>query len=102
MIFYIMPENKVADETHRISKRRGNGLLRREIWVDEAGRITRYNLAYINFSVHRGDNGRVLGYDNGHDGHHRHYLGRVTPFEFLSFEELEARFESEWLDITRG
>jgi len=38
---------KVVDETHEISKRRGNGKLRREIWVDAEGRVVRFNLAYI-------------------------------------------------------
>jgi hypothetical protein len=96
-----MPEEKVADETHRISKRRGNGLLRREIWMDENGEVTRYNLAYINLALYRGDNGRVLGYDNSHGGHHRHHLGLVVGFDYSSFDELEARFEREWLAIHR-
>lgn len=57
------------------------------MWVDEAtGRITRYNLAYINHKLYAGDNGSVVGYDNAHDGHHRHYFGVVEPIEFVSFE----------------
>jgi len=46
-----MPEarpDKIVDETHEISRRRGNGKLRREIWVDAGGRIVRFNLAFIN------------------------------------------------------
>lgn len=42
-------------------------------------------------------NGRVIGYDNAHDGHHRHYFGRVFPVEFVSFADAERRYEQEWL-----
>jgi len=44
-----MSETKVPDEMHKISRKRGNGVLRREIWIDNLGIVTRYNLAYINF-----------------------------------------------------
>lgn len=100
MIFYVMAERKIVDETHKISDKRGNGKLRREIWVDEAtGRVCRYNLAYINHALHQGDNGRVIGYDNAHDGHHRHYFGAVEPVEFVTFEDVEERFERDWLAL---
>ncbi len=89
---------KIVDETHKISEKRGNGMLRREIWVDKVtSRVTRYNLAYINHSLHAGDNGRVVGYDNAHDGHHWHYLGDVEPMDFVSFDDVEARFEQDWI-----
>ena len=51
---------KVVDETHEISRRRGNGKLRREIWADAGGEVVRFNLTFINREIHRGDNGRVL------------------------------------------
>lgn len=95
-----MPEIKTIDETHTISDRRGNGKLRREVWVNKAtGRVTRYNLAYINHKLFAGDNGRVVGYDNAHDGHHRHYFGVVEPVEFVSFEDVEERFEEDWISL---
>lgn len=100
MIYLIMSETKIIDESHKISDQRGNGKLRREIWVDDAtGKVTRYNLAYINHSLHAGDNGRVLGYDNAHDGHHRHYFGVVEPIDFVSFEDVEDRFEQDWIAL---
>ena len=92
-----MPDRKIIDETHKIPDKRGTGLLRRELWVDKNGKITRYNLAYINYKVHCADNGRVVGYDNQHGYHHRHYFGRVEPIDFVSFEEVEKRFEHDWL-----
>lgn len=94
-----MPERKIIDETFAISRKRGNGILRREVWVDREGRVVRYNLAYINHTIHAGDNGRVVGYDNAHGFHHRHFLGKVVEVNFESFEDIEARFESDWLAI---
>lgn len=91
-----MAVRKIVDDTHKISDKRGNGQLRREVWVDERGRVTHYNLAYINHRLHQGDNGRVVGYDNAHDGHHRHYFSVVEPIPFTSFEDVEARFEYDW------
>ena len=52
-----------VDESFRLHKTKGNGILRRQIWVNLKGEVTRYNLAYINHNLHAGDNGRVLGYD---------------------------------------
>jgi hypothetical protein len=94
-----MAEKKVIDETFTISRKRGNGLLRREVWVDRQGQVVRYNLAYINHALHSGDNGRVVGYDNAHGFHHRHYLGSVKDVVFVSFEDIEARFEQDWLTL---
>ena len=92
-----MSDRKIIDETHKIPGKRGNGLLRRELWVDKNGKVTRYNLAYINHKLHLADNGRVVGYDNQHGYHHRHYFGRVEPIDFVSFEDIEKRFEHDWL-----
>ena len=58
-----MADTKVIDEVHHISRKHGNGQLRREVWVGAGGRVTRYNLAYISHALHSGDNGRVVGYD---------------------------------------
>ena len=95
-----MADVKIIDGSHKISDKRGNGKLRREVWVDEvADKVIRHNLAYINHSIHAGDNGRVVGYDNAHDGNHRHYFGVVEPIEFFSFEDIEARFEQDWIAL---
>lgn len=99
MISCVMPDAKIYDESHTISEKRGNGRLRREVWVDGRGRVTRYNLAYINHDLHPGDNGRVVGYDNAHGYHHRHYFGAVEPIDFVSFEDVEERFEQDWIAL---
>lgn len=41
----------------------------------------------------------MVGYDNAHDGHHRHYFGVAEPIDFVSFEEVEDRFEQGWLTL---
>ncbi len=86
----------------------GGGLLSYEVWgYQENGKtvVTRYNLAYINHSLCNIDNGRVLGFDNAHDYHHRHFMGEVTEVAFNSYEETLERFQQEWMEIvkkTRG
>ena len=95
-----MAEKKIHQETHVISKKRGNGILSREVWVDlKTGQVTRYSLAYINHRICGLDNGRVLGYDNAHGYHHRHFMGTVEPIDFSSYVEIEERFEREWLKL---
>ena len=92
---------KVLDVSTRLAKKRGNGILRREVWVDVKGKVVRYNLAYINHDLFQGDNGRVVGYDNAHGVHHRHYKGKVENVPFQSFEEIEERFEADWTVFSR-
>lgn len=99
MIVFIMPDKKIIDDTHTIAEKRGNGKLRREVWVDVHGRVTRYNLAYINHHLYQQDNGRVVGYDNAHDGHHRHFMGVIEPINFTTFDEIEACFERDWTSL---
>jgi hypothetical protein len=94
-----MADRKWIDEAFKISAKRGNGSLRREVWVDRQGRVTRYNLAYINHRLHAGDNGRVIGYDNAHGYHHRHVFGQVEAVQFTGFEDIEARFEQDWIAL---
>jgi len=96
-----MAERKLADDSFSLSEKRGNGILRREIWVSGRGEVVRYNLAYIHHGIHQGDNGRVVGYDNAHGVHHRHYMGQVTPFDFVSFADVEERFEKDWTAFRR-
>ena len=88
---------KIHDETNVLSRKKGNGVLRREVWVDEKGKVTRYNLAYINAKEFAEDNGRIVGYDNAHDYHHRHYYGKVHKVKFVNFQQIEESFE---IDVT--
>ncbi len=92
-----MPEIKIIDKSFSVSRKRGNGTLRYEVWEID-GAVSRYNLAYINHLIYVGDNGRVLGYDNKH-GHHRHFMGAVDPVDTDCYEAIEQRFEQEWVVI---
>jgi len=97
-----MADEKVEDEIFTIPSKRGNGQLRREVWKDKAtGRVTRYNLSYINHALSAVDNGRVIGYDNAHHGHHRHCFGVVEPIEFVSFDDIVDRFNQDWIAFTK-
>jgi hypothetical protein len=94
-----MADKKIIDESHVISTKKGNGILRREVWVNDLGVVTRYSLAYINLRLFHGDNGRVIGFDNAHDFHHRHYFGTVEAVVFTNFIETEILFEQAWLAL---
>ena len=95
-------ETLLEQERFELKPKSGGGLLSYEVWgYMEQGQtvVTRYNLAYINHVIFRGDNGRVLGFDNAHDYHHRHYMGKIEAVEFVSFTTTQERFQQEWLDI---
>jgi len=50
---------------------------------------------------HAGDNGRLVGYDNQHGHHHRHYFGAVAAIEFTSFDDIEDQFQTDWAALRR-
>ena len=71
-------------ERFKLKSKQGGGLLQYEVrgyYEKGSTVITRYNLAYINHNLFQSDNGRVLGFDNAHDFHHRHFWGQVEPVE---------------------
>lgn len=86
---------KVVDETTEVRCLLGDGLIREEVWQDAQGLIVKYNLAFINHSLFSKDNGRVLGYDNKHGHHHRHFAGAEERFTFRGYERLLHRFLNE-------
>jgi hypothetical protein len=57
--------------------------------------VVKYSLAYINPRICGVDKGRLLGYDNTHRYHHRHFMGKVENIEFHSYEALLTRFKRE-------
>jgi len=80
---------------------KGGGVVRVERWRDpKTGAVVKYNMAYVNFGIHSGDNGRVLGFDNSHPYpgfptlHHYHWMGSVYHHgKFLSFDQTLDLFE---------
>lgn len=89
----------IIDEQHTIPRRSGNGVLRYFVTVDAQGKLLRYNLAYINSQIYGLDNGRVIGYDNDHDYHHRHCLGVMEPVTFTGYQSILEHFENEWREF---
>lgn len=97
-------ETLLEQERFELRPKSGDGVLSYDVWgykVKGKAIVTRYNLAYINHAIYRGDNGRVLGFDNAHDYHHRHYMGVVEPVEYVSYETTLERFQTEWQEIIR-
>jgi len=92
----VKKDSLIRDETLKISRKNGNGSLIRRVWQDDKGNVTKYSLAYINFKLYTGDNGRVLGYDNAHGYHHKHFMGNEENINFTSFEKIEETFEKEY------
>lgn len=101
----VSKEILLEQERFELKPKSGGGILSYEVWgYQTQGKtvVTRYNLAYINHAIHRGDNGRVLGIDNAHGYHHRHCMGKVEAVEFESYESTLERFQQEWLTIVKS
>ena len=86
---------KTINETVVLGRPRKGAKLKEEVWQTDAGEVVRYSLAYINPLICAVDNGRVLGYDNSHEYHHRHFLGTVEPIDFNNYKALSERFQAE-------
>lgn len=87
-------------EVHRLKGKRKGATLKEQIWFED-GQVIAYSLAYVNLRVFPRDNGRVLGYDNSHGYHHRHFMGKVEPIEFTSYEALAECFIEEVHELWR-
>ncbi len=76
------------DEAILLKRPRRGARLREEVWQKQDGQVTKYNLAYVNHVVCQTDNGRVLGYDNSHGLHHRHFMGKVETIKFQDYRPI--------------
>lgn len=86
---------KVVDEQFIVPVEKGGGIIKFEAWEYE-DKIVKYSMAYINKSIFAEDNGRVIGYDNAHDYHHKHFFGEILEIDdFASYQELVIRFKEE-------
>ena len=92
---------KVVDETTILGRPRRGAKLKEEVWMTAEGRVTKYNLAYINHLICQKDNGRVLGYDNSHGVHHRHFMGEVELYKYQSYGLLTAEFHKQVAELWR-
>ncbi|MBW2688652.1 MAG: transcriptional regulator [Deltaproteobacteria bacterium] len=93
---------KVVSEQFPVNAKRGGGVIKIEAWENEKGEIIKYSMAYINHLIFSEDNGRVLGYDNTHDFHHKHYFGEMSEVsDFSTYQDLVALFEKEIKEFIR-
>jgi hypothetical protein len=92
---------KTIDETLHLSGERRGAILKEEVWF-EGDRLVKYSLAYINPRICAVDNGRVLGYDNMHQYHHRHFRGKTEEIAFSTYPALAARFERELQELWKA
>jgi hypothetical protein len=84
----------------RLTSRRRGAIVKEE--VHRLGtEVVKYSLAYVNPRICGVDNGRVLGYDNSHGHHHRHYMGDVSAVNFSGYEELLETFREELAELWR-
>jgi hypothetical protein len=87
---------KVVDEKNQVRCKSGSfGVIREEVYVDDDAALVKYNLVFIHHGICQQDNGRVLGYDNAHGHHERHWMGNVEPVGFISYERTVRRFLDE-------
>ena len=88
------PAKTASVEINPLKGRRKGAVLKEELWFEDE-RVVAYNLVYINLKRCPVDNGRVLGYDNSHGYHHRHFMGSVEAVKFTTYEALAKRFIKE-------
>jgi hypothetical protein len=86
---------KVIDEKFIVPSQNGGGVIKFEAW-EYKDEIIKYNMVYINKNIFPNDNGRVMGYDNSHNFHHKHYFGEIYELDdFVSYHELVQRFRND-------
>lgn len=92
---------RVVDETVYLKRPRRGATLKEVVWQTQDGQVVKYSLAYVNPGICGVDNGRVLGYDNSHDRHHRHFVGTQESFGFAGYQALAAQFYREVRELWR-
>jgi|WetSurMetagenome_2_1015567.scaffolds.fasta_scaffold07685_3 hypothetical protein len=70
------------EDRHYLDKKQGI-LIQRIIVTNLQGKIEYYSLAYIDPTISTQDNGRILGYDDSHNYHRKHWFGTVEIVEFI-------------------
>jgi hypothetical protein len=93
---------KTTDDENEFWCAGGAGLLREEVWVDDDDMVVRYNLAFLLPHRFPHDNGRVLGFDNAHGVHERHYMGDVKQVSFKDYRDTAERFFQEVRALRRA
>ena len=94
------PVETTKTEVNPLRGKRKGAVLKEQVWLED-GKVTAYSLAYINLKRCRVDDGRVLGYDNSHGYHHRHFMGMVDAVEFTTYAAQLRRFINEVHELWR-
>jgi hypothetical protein len=94
------PVKTVSMEVNPLKGKRKGAVLKDEAWYED-GEVIAYNLAYINLKRCSVDHGRVLGYDNSHGFHHRHFMGKVETIEYTTYDYHLERFIEEVHELWR-
>lgn len=94
------PVETVLTEVNPLRGKRKGAVLKEQAWFVD-GKVTAYSLAYVNLKMCPADNGRVLGYDNSHGYHHRHFMGTVEAVDFTTYVAHLERFIKEVHELWR-
>ena len=94
------PARTSSIEVHPLRGKREGALIKEQVWFDD-GEIVAYSVAYVNLKICHVDHGRVLGFDNSHNYHHRHFMGRVEAVEYTTYDATLARFIREVHELWR-
>jgi hypothetical protein len=88
---------KAVDDIDQVRSKSGShGIIREEVYVDTADAVVKYNLVFIHPGLCQHDNGRVLGYDNAHGHHERHWMGSAQAVGFISYERTLVVSSTKW------
>jgi hypothetical protein len=86
---------KVIDEQFIVPSEKGGGIIKFEAWTYKE-EVVKYNMVYINKEIYPNDNGRVMGYDNSHNFHHKHYFGQIVELDdFTNYQNLVRQFKND-------
>ena len=87
---------KAVDDIDQVRCKSGSyGIIREEVYVNDAAAMVKYNLVFIHLGLCQQDNGRVLVKTTLHGHHERHWMGSVQPVAFISYERTLRRFLDE-------
>jgi hypothetical protein len=94
------PVVTVLIEVNPLKGKRKGAVLKEQVCFED-GKVSSYSLAYINLKRCPADNGRVLGYDNTHGYHHKHFMGKVEAVDFTTYAAHLKRFLEEVHELWR-
>lgn len=94
------PVETVLTEVNPLKGKRKGAVLKEQVWFED-GKVIAYSLAYINLKRCGLGNGRVLGFDNSHGYHHRHFMGNVEAIAFTTYAAQLKRFMKEVRELWR-